>query len=254
MMTRCPFRKLVLILPLCIFLIKACTSTIDPSLETQGREYFPVEIGQFIEYEVEERVYTTLNPVQVFNYQIREEITESFLDIENEPAYKLERFRREQSNEAWALDSVWVIKRTAGQALRTENNRTFIKLIFPPNEKTTWNGNALNSLGEEEYRIVNLGEASTIGDMTFPNTLRVVQNNLCSLVELDLRNEEFAENVGLIYKEDWRLSLKLSGSCIDSLEVYCEEKVKELRPPIPLESCIEFGRIYTQKIIAYGKN
>ena len=244
---------ILLVFPIIVFILHGCSNTLE-SPEITGTEFFPLEIGRFIEYDIEERIYSTTSPVQVLNYQIREEIAESFLDIENEVAYRLERFRREQSTQPWELDSVWTVKKTVARVLRTENNVTFVKLVFPPNERTTWNGNAFNNLGEEEYRIVNLGESSSVDTMSFSNTLKVIQNDLCSLVSLDNRNEEYAEGVGLIYKEDWKLSISLLGTCPDSIDVYCNSQIIQARPPLPFENCIEFGRIFTQKIIAYGKN
>lgn len=246
----------LLIILTTVFLLQSCSNTFETG-EITGSEYFPLEIGQFTEYNVEERIYSTTNPVEVLNYQIREEITESFLDINDEVAYRLERFRREMNTQDWELDSVWAVKKTTSQALRTENNITFVKLVFPPSERTTWNGNAFNSLGEEEYRITNLGESTTVDTMTFSNSLKVIQSELCSFVSLKNRNEEYAAGIGLVYREDWQVSFKqnpLTATCVDSLGTFCDIEIIQNRPAIPFEDCIEFGRILTQKIIAYGKN
>ncbi len=237
-----------------IGLLTTCdTAPLDPQPALLGFQYYPLVTGQFIDYEVEEVFYSLTEAPQVTQYLLREEVLESFVDIQGDTAYRLRRSRRDNINQPWQTDSIWSTKITAAQALKTENNITFVKLVFPTEEGKTWNGNNFNALSREEYRMANVGTSFAIDTINFSNTLRVFQSNACSLVDLDRRDEVYAQGVGLIYQADWQLRFDVNTACIDLVNAFCEDSLGLALPPLPEAGCVESGNTYTQKIISYGK-
>ena len=119
----------------------ACkTGTLEPEGANLGWEYFPLETGRYIDYQVEDIQFSILNPPDTNRYQIRELIGEEFADINGDPSFRLERYRRANSNAVWVLDSVWQIKRNTTRAIVLQNNRPLVKLVFPLEEGKEWKG------------------------------------------------------------------------------------------------------------------
>lgn len=218
------------------FCISACKIENEiPNDEILGYNYFPMDVGVYAEYEVQETRYTLTDAPEVSDYQIREVITGSFTDIEGLQAFTVERSRRENTNDIWELDSIWVAKRKINQQLRIENNQIFVKLVFPPSKGLTWNGNSFNAFGEDTYEITEYGKPYQINGLSFENALRVEQEEDSNLVSLDRRYEIYAPDAGLVYKEIRNLNYCTLDNCIG-------------------DGKIDFGRILIQKIITYGKN
>ncbi len=228
--------------------------TLEPESTNLGLEYFPLEEGQYIDYQVEDIQYTILNPPDTSRYQLRELIGEEFIDIEGNPAFRLERYRRADANAPWALDSIWQIKRSTTQAIVIQNNQPLIKLVFPLGEGVEWVGTAFFRVNRtdtiidpvtsdttiqetfigDRYRVENFNKPLTFGDFSFDSTLTVIQSDDSSRISIDRRREIYAANRGLIYKDG-------------IVATYCT----------PSESCpfpeIEFGKKTTQTIIGFGK-
>jgi hypothetical protein len=240
-LTKIKLPNFYLVITYSIIGLGACTSSnFEPSDEVLGYDYFPLEVGSFVEYEVEEQTYITLGQgiPTIKNYQIREEIPQIFIDIEGDRAFRIERFRRANANFAWQLDSVWVAKRTNSYATRVENNRTFVKLGFPTKNGLRWNGNAFNTLGDDRYEITDFSKPLKINDLEFDNTLKVLQADDSSRVSLDRRMEIYAKGIGLVSKEYNQV-------------FYCQPD--PTNPSACQTITVDFGRIIKQKIINYGK-
>ena len=205
----------------------------------QDYAYFPLETGRFVEYDVVETIYTLSTPPSTQTYQLREYTAQSFVDLSGQESYRIERFRRTNASQAWAPDSVWVAKRTLNQAIRTENNLSYLKLVFPLSQGLRWNGNAFNTLGgqeagQDEYILEDLNQPKQIGKETFDKTLTIRQQNDSTLVNLDRRTEIYALNVGLVYKEISQLAYCYQGTCLGKGQV-------------------DFGVRRIQKVSRYGK-
>jgi len=216
--------------------LNACTSSqLEPDAKALGYDFFPISVGHFMEYQVNETSYSSQNinaPIDTA-YQIREEQTQLFNDIQNETEVKIYRFGRTDASKPWSLLAVWASKRTPSQALRIEDNQTYWNLIFPLKNGATWNGNAYNNFGKKLYEIADFNKPYSINEFNFDRTLKVIQSNDSSLVSQDRRIEVYAEGVGLVSRE-----VKQVKFCY---ETNCRGK----------EVIIE-GIISKQKIINYG--
>jgi len=199
-----------------------------------GYDFFPLETGRFIEYDVQEMQYPLARPPVLTTYQVKERIGEAFTQTEGIASYRLERFRRSDERQSWLLDSVYTLRRETTRALRTEHNVAYVKLVFPVSEGLRWNGNAFNARDSETYELRNLDQPFRVGTQTFARTLSVLQREDSSLVSLQRRNECYARNIGLIYRENTQVFYCNSPDCLG-------------------KGTIDFGTKLIYRIRTYGK-
>ncbi|MCS6796593.1 MAG: hypothetical protein RMJ97_11365 [Raineya sp.] len=213
-----------------------CQKTIEPDGKRLGYDYFPLEIGRYVIYNVEENTYRTSDngiPQRRF-YQLKEIVVDTFTNLSGQKQYVLERYVRTALDKPWRIDSVWSALRTGSQAIKFENNVPYVKLVFPTENNKTWNGNAYNDKGEQTYRITEYRKPKTFGELSFPNTLKVLMGKDSSLVSHIERTEIFALDVGLIYK--FRKNIRYFAD-----------------PPNLGLGRIESGKVETFTIVDYGK-
>lgn len=230
--------KKILAYLLCIFIILALPACGDKELQPEktllGYDYYPLDLGNFIEYEVKQTSYFPNNPTVVEQFQAREVIIETYTNAEGKISHKIQRYKRPNSNVNWNLDSTWSTQLDNFQALRMENNKTFIKLAFPLSVGKKWNGNAYNSLKKDDCLLEELDVKRKINTFNFDNTLKVVLADDSSLVYQDRRHEIYAKNVGLVYASTKILNYCTEPSCIGQNKILS-------------------GTIKTQTLLNYGK-
>jgi hypothetical protein len=198
-----------------------------------GTSYFYTSIKQFATYEVQEIEYSLTQEPNIKNYQIKELVATFFTDLDGKEILKIERFRRYSDNEVWQIDSVFTAKKRPTEALKTENNQTYVKFVFPLFENQTWDGNAYNTLGKDDYTVKNLHQPFKVGNTTFHKTVTIVQQNDSTLVDLKKRIEVYAEGIGLIYAEKKNITYCSKADCIG-------------------KNKIDFGKSVIMKIKDYG--
>jgi hypothetical protein len=206
----------------------SCKHETEPPVDLHN-DYFPTNIGHWVTYEVDSTYYDDFNnSIEIYHYYIKELNESSFLDNQNRPTIRLERYKNVDS--IWHLSRVWTSNLTKTTAEKIEENIRFIKLIFPISDEQEWNGNAFNSLGEQNYKYTNIFQPFTVNGITFDSTVTVIQAKDSSGLTVNNQIEVFAKNVGLIYKYYKSVGLDF--------------------PVFP--TLIDSGKIYTYKIINYG--
>ena len=195
-----------------------------------GREFVYLYSKSSIVYDVQQTQYALTQLPVMKTYQLKEDATMG-VDGKN---ISIERYRRENDTQKWTIDSVFSAKKELDKVLRTENNVTFVKLIFPVSEGLKWNGNAYNSLGNDTYQLIKLDQPFQTNGQNFNRTLTVIQQNDSTLVDLKRRMEVYAEGVGMIYQEKTNVSYCNSGDCLG-------------------KGKIDFGTKYIVKIKSYEK-
>ncbi len=201
---------------------------------TNGKDFFYPIQGQAVIYDVQETQYALTTLPTVKNYQLKEVFASVSIDTDGKEALRIERYRRENDTQKWTIDSVFTAKKEIDKAFKTENNVTYVKLIFPVSEGLKWNGNAYNSLGNDTYELKKLNKSFQINGQIFPTTLTVYQQNDSTLVDLKRRIEVYAEGIGVIYQEKISVSYCNSGDCLG-------------------KGKIDFGTKYILKIKSYEK-
>ena len=195
---KCISRYVAVFLGIVLVLASCDTDTLEPDASRLGFTFFPLEKGLYRVYDVEEIQYSVLS-FDTTRYQLKEQVVDSFPNQANDYTYVIHRFSRPGESAPWGLDSVWTARQTPIQAISTENNVSFVKLVFPVNEDVTWNGNALNTKEDDDYVIIDLFDVRTFNEQEF-RTVTVLQGDEEDLLVRDERKEIFGEHIGLVEK------------------------------------------------------
>jgi hypothetical protein len=204
-----------------------------------GYKYFPVNIGHWVTYEVDSTVWDGFYPVgnpqhiRKYHFQITELIQSTFLDNQNRPTQRIERYEKNDTLPTF-LKNVWVANLTSVTAEKVEGNVRYIKLVFPIDAGQAWNGNAFNTLIPMNYQYDNVFEPYTVNGVTFDSTVTVIQDIDSNLINVKNMFEVYAKNVGMIFKQ------------FDTL-LYQPQQ-----PTNPYPDSIVAGVKCTYKIISYG--
>jgi hypothetical protein len=171
-----------------------------------GGKFFYPNVGQSIVYEVEDTAYELTGKSTVITYQLKEVNAATFKDLDGKEALRIERYRRENDAQTWAIDSVFIAKKEIDKALKTENNVTYVKISFPFKEGLKWNGNAYNSFKNDIYEMKNVNQSFQTNGQKFDHSVTIIQQNDSTLVDLKKRMEVYAEGIGLVYQEKINVS------------------------------------------------
>ncbi|MBI5913889.1 MAG: hypothetical protein HY842_00810 [Bacteroidetes bacterium] len=221
---------LTFLLPLfALAFLVACKETPDDYEADAGLEYFPLEVGKFIEYEVDSTIYDPNGDTTVFSSKtfVREEVLDTLSDNNGNTLYKIERYERAADTLPWQVEKVLTMSVQGSQAIRTEDNLRFIKLTFPVRENETWDGNVhfntsliVTVAGESlemfkgwNYRITEVGEPAVFGGFQFAETATVQEADSENLIELRTSKSTYAKGIGLVYRELWILDTQCIEPC-----------------------------------------
>jgi hypothetical protein len=151
------------------------------------------------------------------HYQWLLTITDT-LQLQNEVYYTVETYRRRDSTTSWNYDRKWKVKRTATNLQLYEDDIDFVKLVFPPQQDETWNGNVYvpttapyDVFQNWNYFYASVDQPYSINGLNFDHTLTVSEVDNENLIEKTLRKEVYAKGVGLIYQE-WEYMTKQNVS------------------------------------------
>lgn len=216
--------------------LAACdTRPLEPLNPQEGTEYFPLEKGRFVSYNVRQTNYRLNQPPEVITFQLKEVISEPYTTPAGEQAWRVVRYRRSDGRQNWEIINVWTARKTATFAMRTEENIPYLRLVFPVRVDKTWNGNQYNTLSRENYRITDIGSRYLVDGRPYNETLTVLQRNDSTLVGKDKRMEVYAPNIGLIYR-------------ISEQVAYCQDRTQNCVG----RAIIESGTITEQRIFDSG--
>ena len=220
-----------IILPITVII--GCNELLAPEPERLGYEYFPLAVSDFRTYDVSVINYNLDGSTDTVIFQLKEVVSDSSI-IGEETSYRLDRYRRGDALDTWVIDSVWSARLNTYQAIVVENNVPIIKLSFPVAEDKRWDGNAMNSIDFDEFKIKNLGMPFETNGIDYPKTLQMFKEDLrdpLGITQDNYRVEVFSAGLGLIYKLDENVK-------------YCNDC-----PPFTIEQ----GIVYEQKLLEIGK-
>lgn len=182
---------------LSLFLLHSCQSTeVAPT-----PDYFPTPLGKYLVYSVEEIQYSAASEPVESTYQLKVVVDNETIDATGKPVQILYRYTRENDLDDWTYLDTWSVRKDLLRIVVNEGTTSFVKLAHPISLNRKWNGNLYNSLGEDEYEIVQKGSYTASGN-TFNDCVIVLQeDNQDFIVFQDKREEVYAADVGLIYRE-----------------------------------------------------
>jgi hypothetical protein len=209
----------------CILLsIAACTKTQTDDLPKIGQNYFPLQIGRTLTYDVDSIIYDPQPnksvKIDTLRWQIREVVRDTFRDNTNLLTYRTELTQRRRGTTTWLIAKTVTEAIANDQILRGEDNLRYIKFPLAFIEKTTWNGHIFNNenakftIADEillpfskkwTHRIETFQKSEKIGNKTYDDVLTIIgQTTATSLIEKRYMLEKYAKNVGLVYRE-WHI-------------------------------------------------
>lgn len=225
-----------------LIILWGCESEIIAPHGTRlGFNYFPLAIGNYTTYWVEDIRYAFGKDPDTSYYQLKEVVADSFPGEGGEVVYQLVRYSRGLESEPWHLDSIWTARKNMRRVVVVENNVPFIKLVFPFRRGVAWDGNALNSRAEQIYTLEATHEAvreeiQSPLDTLLAKSLTVIQQQSQDTIILYTQKlETYVEDVGLVYRKSVNLQ-------------YCASE-----PECMGLGIIESGWRYKQTLIDYGK-
>lgn len=185
------------------------------------KDHFPIEPGHSVTYEVDSMFHdSALGIHDTDHYFIRREIAGTFIDGEGRKSYRIERFRKDSTEGEWRIQDVWVANRNERRAEQVEENRRFIKMVFPVRSGQQWDGNAYNTLEEEDYEYEDVHEAITIEGERVDSSVKVLQKDINNLIEREFAQEIYAKGIGMVRKMELDLETYTSGEIRKGSELY----------------------------------
>lgn len=202
----------------CLFLLGCSIDPVPLNDDWREYEYFPMEIGSEWIYQLDSIIF---DPAvggivrDTISNQLKEVVRDTFTDLTGEQNYIIDRYLRKNEASPWVINSVWHTALLDNQAQRVENNLRFVKLIFPPKEGATWDGNKyfnpntkFSVAGESleiyknwSYYIQSSGGAENIHGNNFDRVVTIIQSDDENAIEKRYSVEKYAFGVGLIFKE-----------------------------------------------------
>lgn len=202
--------------------------------------YFPSDTGIWINYNITEiNIDVAVNKYDTTNYQLKEYFESKFYDNEGNESIRIERFIRENENNSWEIKDVWYATLLTVSAQRIEENIRYVKLIFPVELNSSWNGNIYNIYSDDQpdYSYTSIDAPIIINSFNFDSVAIITQTDDESIFEKLYKTEKYAKNIGLIEKT--------------LIDVYSNIFIDT---SINIMDRITLGYIYKQEITDYGKN
>lgn len=212
----------------------ACKDNDDDFVLNYDYEYFPQDSGHYVIYQVDSIIISTFFPAgsperaDTQQYVCRELIESTWEDAEGRPGVRIEWACNPDTSQDLesTVPRIWHAIRTASTAEKIEDNLRYIRLLFPPKQGLTWQGNAfinitsdIKYLQDWEYEIIEVDVPKTINGLQFDSTLTVLQVDNENLVEKVYALETYAKGVGLVYKESLSLTKSPGISYSDILNL-----------------------------------
>lgn len=229
-----------------VVLLSSCMEErgVSPDL---GYDFFPLQVGKSWEYAVDSITYRSDGIPDTANLFFLEQIVAWRIDNVGDTLYIAERFERYDSTQPWQVKEVFSLKRTRTQAIRTENNLSFIKLIFPIKRRDRWDG---NKYFDSEVNTPVAGNAIQMfldWEYIYQNVAsnEVMVNSADYELQVRLRKaeEKYAPNVGLTYRHLQILDTQCITCCGSTESPACDT--------LPWAAKAERGFILEQKLIRH---
>ena len=193
-----------------LIIISSC-KPINYVNEDYHSKYFPIGLNQEKEFLVTNINHSSFGKDTV-TYYLKEVISEKFLNLEGDSAYRIERFWKTDSANNYEIKDVWVANKSLNFAQLVEENIRFTKLIFPFDVDVVWDGNAFNNQQFQEYRIESINIPYNVNGLSFDSSITVIQNYKSNLLEYENSKEIYVIGVGLVYKEEIEVLINSADS------------------------------------------
>ena len=243
-------------------ILNACgkRETFDSTTDTSAQhDYFPLESGKYVVYQVDSIIFDFSGGGIVRDSSrtlVKEQIGDTLRDQTGQLLYTVERYERPDQSVPWSLKKIGTAGRTETQAFRTEDNLRFLKMVFPMDRRSEWDGNVwiddsreIEIAGERirpfsnwYYEVDSIDVPAVVNGFAFDSTLLITEADDNNIIERRLSRVRYAKHVGLVWREQWILDSQ-----------YCNQ----VPPPVdcetrPWELKAEKGYILRQTLIEHN--
>ena len=216
-----PYIKYLSVLCITLCLLQSCKQTMpDAPAIDYGYEYYPLEVGFWHVYNVNEIIWDDFNStIDTLHYQIKDSI-ESILAVSpHDTIYRIEYFKRLNNNEPWQMQGSKSVIKSRNKLLLNDENLIYCKMAFPLSASSHWNEyNAIDSVlfYQTHYATTNIINSNvkntdayishyktdiSINDKTYPDCISINLHQFSSLINADSEQETYAPHIGLISQE-----------------------------------------------------
>lgn len=227
--------------------LAACTEEKGPSPDL-GYDFFPLQVGKYWIYQVDSIVYDDEGlKVDTTHLFFREEIKDWRLNSSGDTTFICERFESYDSIN-WNIKEVFSLERTRTQALRTENNLRFIKMIFPIHRNERWDG---HRFFDPTFNVPIAGENMQVF-LDWEYRYTDVQNDIITISQADYDNninlrkaeEQYARGIGLVQRNWSILYTQCNTCCNGNSALVCSDSTWSFKA--------ERGFILNQYLVAHN--
>lgn len=196
-------------------LLVGCRGTEFYNNITDDKKYYPLEIGQWTEFDVDSIVYNDFfDPPRIDSSSciIRFELTDTFRDNSESLNYILTRYWKPVDSAEYLVDVVWRVQDLGSSIQQVEENQRIVKMVFPLKTTTSWKANSFFYIEEDydymkkawDFQVSGLHSAQSFSGNTFDSVLTVEMID-SNLIEKNIYLESYAKNTGLVYRHNVHL-------------------------------------------------
>jgi hypothetical protein len=215
-------KRLIAFFAIAAFIVafSACSKSSVDFQTPELNEYFPLETGKYITYNLDSLIYINFGTTAVTrSYQVKFEVDSLVTDNLGRPAYRIFRYIRNSPASAWVPDQSFVAVNSSTSLEFIENNMRFIKLKQPVRDNFSWKGNtyidtySLNSqvkyMDDWDYIYDSVGLPLQVGSYDLAKALVVNHRDEIignpadpnSYHEINYSQEKYASGIGLVYRK-----------------------------------------------------
>lgn len=190
--------KVIFVIISIALIVVACKKEQDHAI-IYGYEYFPIDSGHYVAYDVLDIIHDDLSGVHDTDYyQIKEVIGEEEIDLEGESSKKMYRYKRASDTLAWSLKDVWIVKKSNRSVELVEENQRKIKMAFSISYDQYWDCNALNEEDENICYYRNIYQPLSIGAIDYDSTVVIEHEDNLNVIHYTRAFEVYSKNVGKV--------------------------------------------------------
>lgn len=221
--------RYIYLIAISVFIIYSCkkqTATVDTA---EVSAYMSLETGKYIHYRLDSTRFIDFGQRDtVISYDAKDVVDGELTDASGRPTYRIVRYLRDvnSTNESdYRVALTYFVTPTRESIEIAENNLRFQKLRLPVTEGFSWHGNASlpvtpyyslyefsndEDIHDWDYTYENVNQPMEINGTIYDSTITVLQVADSSNVPIEFPDglayknywvEQYAKNIGLIYKE-----------------------------------------------------
>jgi hypothetical protein len=209
--------------------LDSCKKQTDTFATAPVVDYMPMQAGKYIHYRLDSTRYVNFGQSDtVISYDAKDLVDAEITDNEGRPSFRVIRYLRDPASTDstdYTPNMTYMVTPTRNVVELTEENLRYQKLKLPVTDGLTWKGNsylpttpfyAVYQFSNDEdmdlwdYTYQDANQSVELNGNVYDSTVTVVQVADSSNVPIDFPEglayknywvEQYAKNIGLIYKE-----------------------------------------------------